>query len=89
MYYVYIVRCSDNSLYTGIAKDPVKRVNEHNNNNRLAAAYTRSRRPVELVYQESCNSRSSAGKRENEIKKMGKLEKEALLRNSRYSLKCN
>jgi len=76
---VYILRCSDNSLYTGIARDLNRRLNEHNHNDRLAAAYTRSRRPVKLVYQETHSDRASASKREANIKKMKKGEKEKLI----------
>ena len=76
---VYILRCSDNSLYTGITRDLNRRLNEHNNNDRLASAYTRARRPVTIVYQESYPDRSSASKREAEIKKMTKHEKEKLI----------
>jgi hypothetical protein len=50
---VYIVRCADGSLYTGIAKDVARRVAEHNSNGPLAANYTRARRPVVLVYREA------------------------------------
>jgi len=77
---VYILRCSDNSLYTGITRDINRRLNEHNNDNRLAAAYTRARRPVTLVYQEAHIDRSSASKRESAIKKMSKTEKELLIK---------
>jgi putative endonuclease len=76
---VYIVRCSDGSLYTGIATDVARRVEEHNANNLLAARYTRARRPVVLVYQEAAVSRSTAGKREYELKQMSREEKEALM----------
>lgn len=76
---LYILRCSDHSLYTGITKDLERRLNEHNHNNKLAAAYTRARRPVKLVYQESYPDRSSVSKRETEIKKMNKAEKEKLI----------
>jgi putative endonuclease len=76
---VYLLRCSDNSLYTGITRDLNRRINEHNNNDRLASAYTRARRPVTLVYQESHTDRSSASKREAEIKKFTKQEKEKLV----------
>lgn len=76
---VYILRCSDNSLYTGITRDIKRRVDEHNNNDKLAAAYTRSRRPLKLVYQESYDDRSSASKREVAIKKLSKIEKEKLI----------
>lgn len=76
---IYIVRCSDNSLYTGIAKDVGKRVQEHNSDNKLGAKYTRSRAPVTLVYTESAETRSDATKRECEIKKMDKKSKEMML----------
>ena len=75
---VYIVRCADGSLYTGIATDVARRVEEHNANNLLAARYTRARRPVVLVYQEAAASRSAAGRREYELKQMSREEKEAL-----------
>jgi putative endonuclease len=78
-WYVYIVRCSDDSLYTGITKDPERRVNEHNYNNLLGALYTWARRPVKLVYKEVHNTRSEAAKREYEIKQMSKKDKEAFL----------
>lgn len=76
---VYMVRCSDDSLYTGIARDVGRRVQEHNSNDLLAANYTRARRPVTLVYQEASPSRSAASKREYQIKKMTRQQKEALL----------
>ena len=76
---VYLVCCSDGSLYTGIALDVARRVAEHNTNDALAARYTRYRRPVMLVYQEKCDTRSAAGKREYEIKQMGKKEKLMLI----------
>jgi putative endonuclease len=82
MYYFYILRCSDSSLYSGIAKNPHKRVEEHNSNNSKAAKYTRSRRPVKLVYIEECSDRSIALKREAEIKKWPKTEKENLVKNA-------
>jgi len=67
-------------LYTGIAKDVARRVEEHNSNNRLAAAYTRARRPVALVHREALKTRSAAAKREYEIKQMTRQEKQALLK---------
>jgi putative endonuclease len=76
---VYLVRCSDGSLYTGIAMDVARRVIEHNTSDVLAARYTRARRPVMLVYQEKCDTRSAASKREYEIKQMGKKEKLMLI----------
>lgn len=79
-WYVYILRCADKSLYTGLSNDVERRLDEHNNNNRLAAKYTRARRPVQLVYQEAFDSRSDASIREAEIKKLNRQEKEGLIR---------
>lgn len=78
-WYVYLVRCRDGSLYTGIAKSPEKRLREHNSDNQLGAKYTRSRRPVTLVYKESCASRSLAAQREAVIKRLPKHQKERLV----------
>lgn len=76
---VYIVRCADDTLYTGITRNAVRRVAEHNSSDVLAASYTRGRRPVTLVYQEPAPSRSAAGKREHRIKQMTRRQKEALI----------
>lgn len=73
MYYVYILRCSDNSLYTGITTDIKKRVAEHNNGK--GSKYVRSRLPAEVVYSEKLGSKSDALKREIDIKKMSRGEK--------------
>lgn len=81
-WYVYMVRCSDESLYTGITKDVERRVEEHNGGGLSGARYTRSRRPVRLVYREILKTRSEAAKREFEIKQLGKEEKEALIMRS-------
>ena len=80
---VYIVRCADGTLYTGITKDVARRVEEHNSNDLLASNYTRTRRPVTLVYQEAAATRSAAGKREYEVKQMRREEKEALASNGK------
>ncbi len=79
-WFVYMLRCADGSLYTGITKDITRRIDEHNNDSKLASAYTRSRRPVTLVYQETCKSRSAASIREAELKSLSKEEKESLFR---------
>jgi putative endonuclease len=76
---VYIVRCADGSLYTGIARDAARRVAEHNAPGRRAARYTRGRRPVELVYREPAATRSAAGQREFQIKRMSRGQKLALI----------
>ncbi len=76
---VYIVRCADGSLYTGIATDVPRRVEEHNTSNLLAANYTRARRPVALAYEEIALTRSAAATREYQIKQMSRKEKEVLV----------
>lgn len=77
-YSVYILRCSDDTLYTGITNDLTKRLFDHNHSG-TGAKYTRSRRPVELVYSETCADKSAALKREMAIKKLSRLHKEALV----------
>jgi putative endonuclease len=77
-WFVYIVRCSDKSLYTGITTDVAARIKIHNFGK--GAKYTRSRLPVKLVYKEAMRSESAARKREAEIKKLPRLEKLSLLR---------
>ncbi len=78
-WYVYILRCADNSLYTGITLNVNKRLDEHNGLSGNGAKYTQARRPVKLVYQEKSASRSTACKREYAIKSLSKYEKESLL----------
>ncbi|RKW21347.1 GIY-YIG nuclease family protein [Candidatus Gracilibacteria bacterium] len=79
MYFVYILKCSDNSLYTGITSDLERRIKEHDGLLPGGAKYTSSRRPVELLYFEKCEDRSEATKRELQIKKMTKLKKIKLI----------
>ena len=79
MYYVYIVKCVDETLYTGIATELERRIVEHNTTDK-GAKYTRVRRPVVLVYHEEYPDRSAASKREYEIKKkMNRAEKLKLI----------
>ena len=75
---VYIVRCSDSTLYTGITTDIQRRIKEHNLSSR-AAKYTRSRRPVILVYSCLVGNRSDALKEEYRIKKLTKSQKNELI----------
>ena len=77
-WFVYILRCADGSLYTGITTNVVRRCEEHNAG--TASHYTSSRRPVTLVYQERQGSRSLASKRELAIKALPRAEKESLIR---------
>ena len=77
VWFVYILRCVDGSLYTGITNDLIRRCEQHNAG--TASRYTRSRLPVVLVYQETQVSRSVATKRELEIKALSRPEKESLI----------
>jgi putative endonuclease len=72
-YFVYILKCSDDSLYTGYTKDLDRRVREHNEGR--GAKYTKVRLPVKLVYHEIWDSVSLSLKREIEIKKMTRIQK--------------
>jgi putative endonuclease len=75
---VYLLRCNDNSLYTGITTDIARRVDEHNNS-KIGAKYTRARRPVTMVYQEVAEDKSSAASREYKLRKLKKHQKELLV----------
>ena len=78
MFYTYILKCSDNTLYTGVAKDPIKRLVQHNIG-KHGAKYTKARLPVELIYTEPHENRSQAQKREYQIKHLSKPEKLTLI----------
>ena len=73
MWYLYILRCGDGSLYTGITTDVEKRLEAHRSGK--GAKYTRGRGPLELVYREACGDHSEALKRELEIKRLPREEK--------------
>ena len=75
-HFVYIIECSDGSFYTGYTTDLERRVEEHNSGQ--GAKYTRGRTPVKLIYNESFTSRSSAQKREYQIKQLPRRKKEEL-----------
>lgn len=78
--YVYVLRCADDSLYTGYTTDVRRRVAEHAAGE--GAKYTRGRTPVELVYVEAFGSRSAAMTREHEIKQLDRAGKESLVTGS-------
>ena len=78
MWCIYIVECSDGTYYTGITTDVDRRINEHNFSFK-SAKYTRSRRPVKLVYVEEAIDRSEASKREYKIKKYKRARKKELI----------
>ncbi len=77
-WFVYMLRCADNSLYTGVTTDIERRVKEHNGE-KSVTKYTRVRQPVSVAYQEKAKSRSEACKREAQLKKLTKKDKEALV----------
>ncbi len=70
-----MLKCADNSLYTGITTDVERRVDEHNHCNKKGARYTRARRPVNLVYQEACTNRAHASQREYALKQLSHAQK--------------
>jgi putative endonuclease len=78
-WYVYMLRCADNSLYTGVTTDLDKRLRQHNGLEKNGAKYTRARRPVNLALQETCPDRATAQRREAEIKQLSKADKELLV----------
>lgn len=79
--YVYILKCSDNTLYTGWTVDVENRIKIHNSGK--GAKYTRGRTPVDLIYVESFNDKTEAQKREYEIKKLSRTKKLNLIK-SKY-----
>lgn len=80
MWYVYIIRCEDDSLYTGITTNINRRFAEHISG-KLGAKYTRANKPKKIVYQHTYKTRSEASQEEARIKKLSKSEKEKLLVN--------
>ena len=81
-HYVYILRCSDDTFYTGYTTDPERRTRVHNSGK--GAKYTRPRRPVELIYTEEFDDKREAQRREYAIKQMTRAEKEKLIK-----VRCN
>ena len=79
IWHVYMVRCSDGTLYAGITNDLKKRIEAHNSG-KDGARYTKSRRPVKLVYSEQVESKSAAAKLEYQIKKLPREKKELIVR---------
>jgi predicted GIY-YIG superfamily endonuclease len=77
VWYVYIARCADATLYTGVARDVETRIAEHNSGR--GAKYTRGRLPLALVYQERAADRGAALRREHEIKRMPSAAKRNLI----------
>lgn len=74
MWYIYIVECADNTLYTGITTDVIRREEEHNSSDKWAK-FTKMRRPVKIVFSQKCEDRSDASKKEYAIKKLTRKQK--------------
>jgi len=85
-WHVYIVRCRDGTLYTGVTNDLPRRIRAHDSG--TASRYTSSRRPVRLVYCERSRGRSAAQRREARIKRLGRQEKLLLIGSSRSRMPC-
>jgi predicted GIY-YIG superfamily endonuclease len=83
-WFLYILKCNDRSLYTGITKDLERRIKMHSEGK--GARYTRTRLPLEMVYQETCKNRTEALVRECAVKALPKLNKLALV--EKFELKC-
>jgi len=77
MFSIYILKCADNTLYTGIALDVEKRVEEHNTSP-LGAKYTQSRRPVKLIYSKEAGDQAAASREEYRVKQLSRQQKLAL-----------
>ena len=78
-WFVYVVQCSDNTLYTGVTTDVNRRVHEHNTSSR-GAKYTKSRRPVKLTYSINFENRSLAQRAESRFKKLTRRQKEEVVK---------
>jgi len=79
MYYLYILKCADKTLYTGITTDLKRRVAEHNST-KLGSKYTHSRRPVKIVFSKRFKTRAIASKEEARIKKLKRSQKLELIK---------
>jgi putative endonuclease len=80
-YYLYILECADKTFYTGITVDLLRRLWEHNNS-KLGACYTKSRRPLRLVYSKKFPNRSSASQEEYRVKKLSKADKMKIIKSA-------
>jgi len=79
LWQVYLLRCADQSLYAGVTTDLARRLQQHNGQLAGGARYTQARRPVALVWSESCDSRSDAQQREHALRRLSRAQKLALI----------
>ena len=84
-WYVYMVQCADGTVYTGVTTDLSRRISQHNGALAGGARYTRSRRPVVLVWSAACTSRSAAQKEELAVRRLSRQKKMALIEQYRVS----
>jgi len=84
-WYLYIAKCADNSLYTGITTDLERRIWEHNTHTVKGAKSVRGKRPVSLIHSEEFDTRSAASQREAAIKKFSRAEKLELIKKTKSS----
>jgi len=82
-WFTYIVRCADDTLYTGVTTDLQRRLLEHNQCDKKGAKYTRTRRPVQLIHNEQYENRSEACQREAAIKKLSRQQKQLLIKSKK------
>jgi len=85
-WYLYIIRCRDNTLYTGISTDVDRRLAQHRGTSNTGSRYLRGRGPLSLVLREHLDSKSLALKEEARVKRMSKAKKEELIKVSGYAL---
>ena len=78
-WWVYLLQCADHSLYAGVTKDLARRLQQHNGQLAGGARYTKTRRPVALVWSEACDSRSDAQQREFALRRLSREQKLALI----------
>jgi putative endonuclease len=83
-WYLYIIRCNDGNLYTGITTDVARRFSEHQHNGDTGAKYLRGRGPLTLGFQKNIGSRSLALAVERKVKKLSKVKKKALIQSNSY-----
>ena len=83
MWYLYLIRCANGHLYTGITTDVARRFNEHQSSSPKAAKYLRGKGPLTLMYQEQVGTRSDALRREIAVKKLSRAQKLALIESER------
>ena len=82
MWYLYILKCKDNTFYTGVTTDLERRIKEHNSS-KFGAKYTRARRPVKLVYSKRKKNKSYAQKEEAKIKNLSRAKKIEIIKNKK------